>query len=261
MPRPERAACYRRHMTADAPTILATSGGLRPGPAEPLRVRPAAHVRDRPGRRRPAARRASAWSAPPAGTRPGSRRLFTEAGRIAGATVSALRALHHAERGRHGGVRPGAGRDLGQRRQRGQPARAVAAARAGRDLPRRPGRPGSCWPACRRARSAGTSAAPRTRSARTCGRSPTVWPSCRTRTACTTTTRSSDGRSSTTLIARRDAARRLRDRRRGRAAVPRHRTGRGRHRGPRQGRLPGHVAATARSARSAWSRGCCPAAL
>ena len=119
------------------------------------------------------------------------------------------------------------------------------------------GRPAWSWPGSRPGPSAGTSAGPPTPSAPSCGRSPTGWACCPTPTASTTTRRSSAGRWCT-VWSPTDAADRVRHGRRRGPALPRHRAGRGGQRAPRQGRIPGERGPTARRSRPASSRDCSP---
>ena len=90
------------------------------------------------------------------------------------------------------------GRRVGGRRQCREPARGVAGPRPCRGVPG--GLESKAWssPAAAPAPCAGTSAARPTRSAPTCGRSPTASRCCRSATVPTTTRRSSAGRSTAT---------------------------------------------------------------
>ena len=180
--------------------ILATSGGFIPGETSPFHRQ-----------RGPLIEHAIELAGSP--ERPRICHLATATGdnlvgvagfyrAFAGSDVArfAPRAVHHAQRAQHARAPARSGRDLGRRRLGRQLARGLAGARPGRGHAGVLGGRRRARPASRRARSAGTWAAPPTLRPRAAAvtNGLALLP---TATACTTTPRRSAGRCCTELVA------------------------------------------------------------
>ena len=134
LPAPPRISCRLWPLTPRR-SSLPRAGRAAARAREAARVQPAGAARRRAGRGRPAGRPGCATSAPPAATSviPG---LAERGGRRRqGIDVSHLNLFPMPNIEDIGRAAAGAGRGLGQRRQRGEPAGAVAAARPGPELP------------------------------------------------------------------------------------------------------------------------------
>ena len=222
-------------MPAEEPTILATSGGSELGRRVRWEFNPLTEyaielsgVTGRPPRICGIGTAVGDDPVVGLGLLRGLRRPWPDARRIwrCSRCRTSTTSRHSARPGRH----------LGQRRQRRRAARDVASCTAWTERCARPGRPASCSPESPPVPSAGTSAAPPTRSGRTYARYQRPRPpavlqrrALRLRGAAPTAVPGADRR--------RHAAGRLRHRRRRRPALPRYRIRRGGRRTGRRRRV------------------------